>query len=160
MHSPKEWCQNLALFPLIRRAAPQHKEKDVMQRMAVNPWDWSVRVGYNQAEVIEGAMRHLICAGQAAVDGAGAPQHHGDMRGQIGLALDNLERVLAAAGMTLGNVTRLVVYATDVDAALRNFDVMGLRFAPHGVAPPLTLLGVTRLALPDLMFEIEAMAAA
>lgn len=131
-----------------------------MERTAVNPWDWSLKLGYNQAEVIEGATRQVICAGQTAVDGDGAPQHAGDMRGQIALALDNLEAVLAGAGMTLGHVTRLGVYATDVDEALKNFDLMGMRFGPHRVAPPMTLLGVTRLAIPGLMFEIEAAAAA
>lgn len=132
----------------------------MMQRTAVNPWGWSTKLGYNQAEVIEGATRQVTCAGQTAVDGAGDPQHPGDMRAQIGLALDNLETVLNAAGMTLGNVTRLGVYATDVDAALKNFDLMGMRFGPHQVAPPMTLLGVARLAIPGLLFEIEATAAA
>lgn len=129
-----------------------------MQRTAVNPWDWSLNFGYNQAEVIEGASRQLICAGQTSVDGTGAPQHPGDMRAQIGLALDNLEAVLAKADMSLGHVARLGLYATDVDDALKNFDLLGARFGPHGVAPPMTLLGVTRLALPGLMFEIEATA--
>lgn len=131
-----------------------------MERSAVNPWDWSVKLGYNQAEVIQGATRQVICAGQTAVDASGNPQHPGDMRGQISLALDNLEAVLKEAGMGLGNVIRLVVYATDVDEALKNFDLMGMRFGPHRVAPPMTLLGVTRLAIPPLMFEIEATAAA
>lgn len=131
-----------------------------MNRTAVNPWDWSLKLGYNQAEVIEGATRQVICAGQTAVDDQGAPQHPGDMRAQIGLALDNLEAVLAEAGMDLGNVTRLGVYATDVDEALKNFDLMGMRFGPHQSAPPMTLLGVGRLAIPGLMFEIEATAAA
>ena len=39
-----------------------------MQRTAVNPWEWSLKLGYNQAETIEGISRHLICAGQTAVD--------------------------------------------------------------------------------------------
>jgi enamine deaminase RidA (YjgF/YER057c/UK114 family) len=131
-----------------------------MQRTAVNPWDWSLALGYNQGEVLEGVSRQLICAGQTAVDATGAPQFPGDMRGQIGLALDNLDAVLAKAGMGLGQVVRLVVYATDVDAALRNLDLMGMRFGPAGARPPMTLLGVTRLAVPGLMFEIEATAAA
>lgn len=131
-----------------------------MERTAVNPWDWSIKLGYNQAEVIEGATRHVICAGQTAADGTGTPQHPGDMRAQIGLALDNLEAVLRGAGMDLGNVIKLGVYATDVDEALKNFDLMGMRFGPHRVAPPMTLLGVTRLAIPGLLFEIEATAAA
>lgn len=131
-----------------------------MQRTAVNPWDWSLRLGYNQAEIIEAPVRQLVCAGQTSVDATGAPQHAGDMRAQIGLALDNLEKVLAGADMSLADVTRLVVYATDVDAALENFDLLGMRFGPFDVRPPMTLVGVTRLAMPDLMFEIEATAAA
>ena len=131
-----------------------------MQRTAVNPWDWSLKFGYNQAEIIEGSSRQLICAGQTAVDGDGNPQHPGDMRGQIGLALDNLEAVLAGANMNLGNIVRLTIYATDVDEAMKNFDLLGMRFGPIPCAPPMTLLGVTRLAIPSLMFEIEATAAA
>lgn len=131
-----------------------------MERTAVNPWDWSIKLGYNQAEVIDGATRQVICAGQTAVNENGAPQHPDDMRAQISLALDNLEAVLKEAGMELSNVIKLGVYATDVDEALRNFDLMGMRFGPHQVAPPMTLLGVARLAIPGLLFEIEATAAA
>ena len=131
-----------------------------MQRKAVNPWEWSLKLGYNQAETIEGISRHLICAGQTAVDAEGNPQHPGDMRSQISLALDNLEAVLAKADMGLHNVVRLGVYATDVDEALKNFDLLGMRFGPIQCAPPMTLLGVTRLAIPSLLFEIEATAAA
>lgn len=131
-----------------------------MERKAVNPWEWSLKYGYNQAEVIEGATRQVICAGQTSVDGEGNPQHPGDMRAQISLALDNLEAVLKEAGMDLSNIVKLGVYATDVDEAMKNFDLMGMRFGPHQVSPPMTLLGVTRLAIPDLMFEIEATALA
>lgn len=131
-----------------------------MKRTTVNPWEWSTKLGYNQAEVIDNATRQLICAGQTAVDENGAPQHPGDMRAQISLALDNLEAVLKGAGMNLSNVVKLGVYATDVDAALKNFDLMGSRFGSHQVAPPMTLLGVTRLAIPGLLFEIEATAMA
>ncbi len=129
-----------------------------MKRTAVNPWPWSLNLGYNQAELIAGASRHLICAGQTSVDADGNPQHQGDMRSQVALALDNLEAVLNAAGMGLANVVRLNVYATDVDEAMRHFDVLGSRFGHAGVAPPMTLLGVARLALPPLMFELEATA--
>ena len=130
-----------------------------MQRTPVNPWPWSLNVGYNQAEIIEGASRHLICAGQTAVDAEGTPQHAGDMRNQITLALDNLEAVLSAADMGLANITRLNIYATDVDAAMKHFDVLGARLGPVGAAPPMTLLGVTRLAMPELLIEFEATAA-
>jgi enamine deaminase RidA (YjgF/YER057c/UK114 family) len=62
--------------------------------------------------------------------------------------------------MGLSNVIRLGVYTTDVDAALKNFDLLGMRFGPIRCTPPMTLLGVSRLAIPSLLFEIEATAAA
>ena len=129
-----------------------------MHRSAVNPWPWSLALGYNQAELISEARRQLVCAGQTSVDAQGNPVHSGDMRSQIALTLDNLQAVLDAAGMSFANVIQLRVYTTDVDEALKNFDVLGSHFGPAGAAPPMTLVGVTRLALPPLMFEIEATA--
>ena len=130
-----------------------------MQRTPVNPWPWSLDVGYNQAEILEGVKRQLICAGQTAVDGEGKPQHAGDMRNQIALALDNLEAILSAANMGVANVTRLHIYTTDVDDAMQHFDLLGARFGSVKASPPMSLVGVTRLAMPELMFEIEATAA-
>jgi len=130
-----------------------------LKRTPINPWSWSVNVGYNQAEIIEDVTRELICAGQTAVDKDGKPQHPNDLRSQITLALDNLEAVLKAANMGLNNIKRITIYTTDVDEAMKHFDILGARFGPAGVAPPMTLLGVTRLALSDLLFEIEATAA-
>lgn len=130
-----------------------------MKRTAINPWSWSLNVGYNQAEIIEGSKRQLICSGQTSVDSEGAPQHLDNMREQMILALDNLEAVLAQADMGLANIIRLNIYTTDVDQAMKNFDILGARFGPLGATPPNTLLGVSRLALPGLMFEIEVTAA-
>ncbi len=130
-----------------------------MKRTPINPWPWSLKLGYHQAEILEETNRQLICAGQTAVDAEGNPQHTGDMRKQIMLSLDNLEAVLSAADMGLANTTRISIYTTDVDEAMKNFDVLGSRFGPLNAAPPMTLLGVTQLAIPGLMFEIEATAA-
>lgn len=44
-----------------------------MERPAVNPWDWSIKLGYNRTEIIEGATHQVICAGQIAVDENGNP---------------------------------------------------------------------------------------
>ena len=131
-----------------------------MKRTAVNPWDWSLKLGYNQAEIIEGATRQVICAGQTAVDAHGIPQHPGDIRGQIGLALDNLAAVLGGAGMNLSHVTKLGVYTTDVDEALKHFDVLGMRFGAVQNTPPMTLIGLNRLAIVGLMIEFDATASA
>ena len=131
-----------------------------MQRTAVNPWPWSLQFGYNQAELVEAADRVLFCAGQTAVDENGAPQFPGDMGAQISLALDNVEAVLRDAGMALVNVVRMNIYTTDVDAFFAAYEKVGARLGAAGVAPPGTLLGVARLAFPELMVELEATAVA
>ena len=131
-----------------------------MERTAVNPWEWSVNMGFNQGEVVSGHTRTLFCAGQTSVDADGAPQHAGDMAAQVALALDNLERVLDQAGMGLGNLVRLNIYTTDVDLFLEHYGVLAARTGAAQVAPPGTLLGVARLAFPDLMVELEGTAVA
>jgi enamine deaminase RidA (YjgF/YER057c/UK114 family) len=132
----------------------------MVERTAVNPWTWSLQFGFNQGEIVEGATRVLFCAGQTSVDADGNPQHSGDMAAQIGLAADNLEAVLREAGMSLSNVVRLNFYTTDVDAFIANAGALAERTQTAGVTPPGTLLGVARLAFPELMIELEATAVA
>ena len=136
------------------------EEGHMVQRTVVNPWTWSLNFGFNQGEVVEGGQRVLFCAGQTSVDGDGNPQHAGDMAAQVALATDNLEAVLRDAGMTLANVVRLNLYTTDVDAFIANAASLGERTSAAGVAPPGTLLGIARLAFPELMIELEATAVA
>jgi enamine deaminase RidA (YjgF/YER057c/UK114 family) len=78
-----------------------------VERTAVNPWPFSVRLGFDQAQLVEGHRRELICSAQDAVDADGNSQHPGDMAAQLRHALDNLEAVLAGADMTLADVVRL-----------------------------------------------------
>lgn len=129
-----------------------------LERTAVNPWAWSVAMGYNQGELVSGHTRTLYCSGQAAMNGDGAPQHAGDMAAQLALSLDNLEATLEAAGMSLANLVRLNVYTTDVDLLFQHYGVLASRLGAAGVAPTTTMLGVTRLALPVLMVELEGTA--
>lgn len=131
-----------------------------MKRTPVNPWPWSLHYGFNQGELIEGQQRVLYCSGQTPVDKDGKPQHAGDMRGQVKLAFDNLEAVLREADMTLANVVRLVIYTTDVDLLLKSFDIVGSRLGAAKATPAQTMLGVSRLFLPELLVEIEATAVA
>lgn len=131
-----------------------------MERTAVNPWAWSVEMGYNQGEVVSGPSRTLYCAGQTAMSGEGKPLHGGDMAAQLALSIDNLEAVLSEAGMSLANLVRLNVYTTDVDLLFQHYGVLASRLGIAGVAPTTTMLGVTRLAIPDLMVELEGTAVA
>lgn len=128
-----------------------------MQRRPINPWSWPISLGFDQAELIQGHQRLLVCSGQDAVDGDGSPQHPGDMAAQLELALDNLEAVLAAADMSLTNIVRLNAYTTDVDELFKLFPQITGRFG-NGNRFATTVLGVTRLAAPQLLVLLEATA--
>ncbi|WP_370415491.1 RidA family protein [Streptomyces fradiae] len=131
-----------------------------VERTAINPVPWSVELGFNQAELVSGPTRTLYISGQTATNPDGKPEHEADMAAQLALSLDNLESVLTAADMTLANLVRLNVYTTDVDALFPHYGLLAARLAAAGVAPPSTMLGVTRLAVPGLLVELEGTAVA
>ena len=89
-----------------------------MERTPINPVSWSIELGFDQAELIEGHQRLLVCWAQDAMDADGNPQHPGDLAAQLELSRDNLEAVLAAAEMTLVNVVRLNFYARETNRLL------------------------------------------
>lgn len=60
--------------------------------------------------------------------------------------------------MTLGNLVRLTVYATDIDALMPHYGALAGRLAAAGVAPPTTMLQVVRLAVPGQVVELEGTA--
>jgi enamine deaminase RidA (YjgF/YER057c/UK114 family) len=125
------------------------------ERMSINPWSWSIELGFDQAQLIEGHQRLLVCSGQDAVDADGNPQHPGDMAAQLEFALDNLEAVLAAADMTLANIVRLNVYTTDVDEVFKHFARVTDRFGSSRFAN--STLGVVQLPA-KLLVMLEATA--
>lgn len=106
-----------------------------MERTTVNPWTWSVEMGYNQGEIVSGHTRTLYCAGQTAMSGDGESRHAGDMAAQLALT-------------------------TDVDLLFQHYAVLASRLGAAGVAPTAAMLGVTRLAIPTLMVELEGTAVA
>lgn len=129
-----------------------------MRRRIINPWMWQDSRGFVQANETEGAERTLYCAGVISVDGDGAPLHIGNMRAQAMQALDNLETILGQAGYMLADVVRLTIYTTDMDAYLSAAPDVRARLAGANCRPASTLLGVARLAAPQLLLEIEATA--
>jgi enamine deaminase RidA (YjgF/YER057c/UK114 family) len=64
---------------------------------------------------------------------------HGNSRqppgdGRPGIALDNLEAILAAVDMTLASVVRLNAYTTDLDELFRQWTTITDRFPASGTA--------------------------
>jgi enamine deaminase RidA (YjgF/YER057c/UK114 family) len=130
-----------------------------MDRRAINPGDWQDQFDFSQAIEVRGAERVIYCAGQVSVDANGATVT-GDMTAQFHHALDNLETVLGKAGLRLADVVRLNYYVTDVPAFLEAVPGVGERLKAAGCKPASTLLGISRLADPEWLVEIEATAVA
>ena len=131
-----------------------------MERKPINPWPWSTALGFDQAQLIEGHERQLVCSGQDAVNGDGQPQHPGDMAAQLELALNNLEAVLPAGDMTLANIVRLNAYTTDVDELFKHWAGLKDRLGNADGRFATSVLGVTRLAARQLLVLLEATATA
>ncbi|WP_067658406.1 RidA family protein [Nocardia harenae] len=129
-----------------------------MERTAINPVTWSLPLGFHQAELVTSPTRTLYCSGQTAMNADGEPQHPDDMASQLALSLDNLEAVLKAADMALPNLVRLNVYTTDVDLLFQHYGVLAARLGAAGIAPATTMLGLTRLAVPGQLVELEGTA--
>jgi len=125
---------------------------------AVNPWTWQDQFGFSQAVTATPPSRLVFCAGQTSVDADGAILHADDIGAQLAQSFNNLETVLQQAGTDLSHVVRLNYYTTDVDGLLGVWNVIGKRLGEAGCRPASTLLGVARLAFPELLIEIEATA--
>jgi enamine deaminase RidA (YjgF/YER057c/UK114 family) len=126
-----------------------------MKRTPINPSSWSINLGFDQGELVEGHKRALFCSGQDAVDAEGDPQHPGDIAAQLELALDNLEAVLTNADMSFANVVRLNFFTTDVDELLKQFGTVNDRFGDNRYAT--SVLGVAQLPAQFLVM-VEATA--
>jgi enamine deaminase RidA (YjgF/YER057c/UK114 family) len=131
-----------------------------VERTDINPWTWQQAFGFTQGIALSGTQRLVLLAGQGPVDANGTLVCEGDVAGQIDAALDNMQTVLAEAGLTLADVVRLTIFTTDVDRFFEAYGTFAGRLGAAGCVPTSTLIGVARLALPGMEVEFEATAVA
>lgn len=129
-----------------------------MTKRHINPWHWQEAYGYAQAVETAVASRTLICAGQTANDEEGSPLLPGDMAGQIGLVLANIETLFAEAGWSPEKIVQARIFTTDMDLFMQHGNLVSDWYARVGCQPTQTLLGVSRLAFPEMLVEIEVTA--
>ena len=103
----------------------------------------------------------VVVAGQVGTtpDGRVAGE---DIVSQTRQAFENVRAVLQAAGARMGDVIRLQTFLTraeDIPGFMKARQDIFPEYFPTGAYPPNTLLVVSRLVRPDLLVEVEAMAA-
>jgi 2-iminobutanoate/2-iminopropanoate deaminase len=96
-------------------------------------------------------------SGQVAQDRDGKVVHKGDFAGQARQALANLKAMVEAAGGTIHDLVKVNTYLTDLRYR-EELARIRADFFPDGKLPVSTLVGVTALADPDMLVEIEAVA--
>jgi enamine deaminase RidA (YjgF/YER057c/UK114 family) len=129
-----------------------------MEKRIINPWNWQESQGWSWGIEVTNATRTLYCSGQVSTDSKGKTVSPGDMRGQINQCLDNLERVLQEGGYALSDVVRIDYYTTDADLLMANWDLIADRLTSADCRAGGVLLGVSQLAIPELLIEIQAIA--
>jgi enamine deaminase RidA (YjgF/YER057c/UK114 family) len=130
-----------------------------MRYETLNPATLAPPRGYSHVAVVTtGKQIHI--SGQVALNTAGEVVGKGDLAAQTEQVFVNLGHALAAAGATLADTFKIVTYvvalAPDKVAAVRA--VRNKHFG-GGPFPASTMVGVTALVHPDLLIEIEAIAA-
>jgi 2-iminobutanoate/2-iminopropanoate deaminase len=132
-------------------------EVERLQPEGMNVRIMAGQAAYSHVVTVSGTGKLIFTAGQLARDIDGNCVGVGDMRAQMEQVFANLTRCLEAAGATWADVVKTNTYVTDYDAYAKCADVRGRFF---GIATPTsTTVVVSRLAGPDFMVEIEAVAA-
>jgi enamine deaminase RidA (YjgF/YER057c/UK114 family) len=130
-----------------------------VQIKRINPKELLTSRGYTQVVTAEGG-RTVYISGQVAANAKGEIVGKGDLKAQTTQVFENLKAALAAAGAGPKDVVKMTMFVANFkgaeDIAVVR-DIRGAFFA--GVEPPAsTFLGVSALANPDWMIEVEMIA--
>ena len=148
-----------AIFTILLMALPilAFAQAARAQIKRTNPPTLSTPTGYMHVVEVAGAARTVYIAGQVAFDKNGQVVGKGDMKAQTEQVYKNLEAALAAAGASFKDVVKMNTYITDMSQAQVTRDVRARYFGE--TLPASTLVQIVALARPELMIEIEVIAA-
>jgi 2-iminobutanoate/2-iminopropanoate deaminase len=115
---------------------------------------------YSHLSIVRGTELVSV-AGQVAVNLAGEFVGVGDVLAQAHQAYANVRSALQAIGLDVADIWKLNAYVVGPDAIEQFMQARTEVYAeyfPDGDYPPITLVAVSRLAFPELLVEIEALA--
>jgi len=112
------------------------------------------KISYTPVVVVKtGDHAHVYVSGRTSRGPNGEIVGKGDMRIQIGKVCENIQISLESVGATFADVTRTTTYTTDIPAYFEAIDERSKYFTDP--LPTSTLIGVARLAMPDMLVETE-----
>lgn len=124
-----------------------------MTRKTINPENLidSTSIGYNQAIIEDGT---LYMSGQVGWD-ENFDLAGDDIQSQTRQAFDNVDTLLAEAGRSLEDVTKVTAHIVDPHDNLDGFFDVWEQIYDEQPLPCLTVLGPHQLAQEGLLVEIE-----
>ncbi len=125
-----------------------------MEKRIINPWNWQDERNYVQAVEVSKPEATLYVSGQTATDDEGLSST-ADMKTQLALSIQNLEKVIRESGYEPKNIVRLNVYTTSTEELFGCIDVFQNWVFKHNMKQASTLLEVKSL-FETLKIELEA----
>ncbi|WP_421786225.1 RidA family protein [Hyphobacterium sp.] len=114
---------------------------------------WENRVGYRRA-IKDGP--HIWVSGTVAVDEDGQVYAPGDMEAQTRRCLEIIEKALEKLGASMRNVRRTRVFVTDMSPEAQAAFARAHSEVFRDFPPASALYGISALAAPEFLVEIEA----
>ena len=131
-----------------------------MKKQYLNPKEMSTPRFYTHAVTAEGTGKLVYVSGQVSWDAGGNVVGKGDMRAQSEQVFRNVTAALKAAGADWGDVIKMNGYMVGMNAErVSAYREVRQRFLKEGALPASTLVGVEALVHPDLLLEVEVIAA-
>ena len=121
---------------------------------ALNPDAVPANPYYSQGIELSGAQRLVFVSGQIGIDADGVLAD--GIAAQAERAISNVNAVLADAGLGPSDLVKLTIYLTDPANAEAFVGAAGPALPP---TPPATSMLFVNMASPDLLVEIDAIAA-
>ncbi len=123
----------------------------------LQPAGLSINPAYSHV-VMTDRPKTIYISGQVSMDADGKLVGEGDLAAQTEQVLRNLGSALAAANATFADVVKITTFVVDYTTEARAV-ISNVRSKFFPTPPPAsTLVGVSALALPGWLIEIEAIA--
>lgn len=149
----------LTVLATIAIASQSFARETVMRKIYDNPKALAPPVAHYsnvvRLDIGNGAL--LFLAGSVAFDAKGNVVGKGDIAKQTEQVFKNISAALEAHGASMRDVVKTTTYVTDI-SKLAQINEMRVRFFPDN-PPTSTTVEVKALARPELIVEIEAVAA-
>lgn len=132
-----------------------------MDRKYVNPAELGAAPRYwSHAVTVAAPAKLVYVSGQVSWGPDGQVVGKGDMRKQCEQVFGNVATVLRASGAGWGDVIKMNAFMVGMNAEnVAAFREIRARYLEPGQLPASTLVGVTSLVQPELLLEVEVVAA-